>query len=519
MNKTYVSIDFGACNIKAAKKIANSINVQKIKLNKEQSGGVQIPNIICYRQQVDGSGIYTIVGQNAKEAPDQENVVSMIKPKLALPSWSKVIPVHNKSLTAWDICQDTFELIWSLIVGQSSTIEDYEVVLTVPVTFTERQKQKLLQVTNQVGIPVKNIITEPFAALLSQEEFLEKSNGEVVLTFDFGGSTLDLSLTRIFKENNGELVITELATAGLDYGGSSIDQAIFEMFQNKKYVNEFKSLLQGPKVETHRKDLMNLISFLKEDLYHDDEEATTSIYTIEGDVYEFELTRTDVSNLLTTSGIIDRITELLDRLIEDAGEANYGAIFDKSEITRVMPVGGTSQIKDFLEMLGEYFGEDVFDPSDFDPDDDIYMGVAIGAVRYGEIIDKNEQSVRISTCIPFSIGIENNGIFMPLIRRNESYGFITLFKSLDVFDLKVNGFRIPIYQSVTGDQVPLDQSDAVFMGDIILTKSLYNSHETILYKMQMLMDGLHMSFYRYTNDGINEFIEEQIILTGGLNRA
>lgn len=74
-----------------------------------------------------------------------------------------------------------------------------------------------------------------------EELFDENERDENVLIFDFGGSTLDLSLLHV--ESYDGICIEELASAGLSYGGIDIDAAIFSEILEKKYAGEIQDPL------------------------------------------------------------------------------------------------------------------------------------------------------------------------------------------------------------------------------------------------------------------------------------
>ena len=107
---------------------------------------------------------------------------------------------------------------------------DFNVHLGRPVLFEGHDSSKndlalsrLSEASRYAGINVLSFYPEPVAATLSylhEEEGLR--NGRV-LTLDFGGGTLDLSVVKF-----NDLTFDVLSTAGLPLGGDHIDQLIFE---------------------------------------------------------------------------------------------------------------------------------------------------------------------------------------------------------------------------------------------------------------------------------------------------
>ena len=122
--KNYIGIDFGACNIKAAK-ISATGKEQKIKLNKEQGSGDFIPNVILYDKPHDKIEIK--VGKGAKNSLDVENKVWQIKPKLAQKNWSKFIASLEREVDATEVLKDIFAWLWREITIKNAKNDEFEV--------------------------------------------------------------------------------------------------------------------------------------------------------------------------------------------------------------------------------------------------------------------------------------------------------------------------------------------------------------------------------------------------------
>ena len=79
----------------------------------------------------------------------------------------------------------------SLYMGQTIN----EAVITVPAYFNDAQRQATRDAGRIAGLEVKRIINEPTAASLAYG--LEKKNNELVIIFDLGGGTFDVSLLEV----------------------------------------------------------------------------------------------------------------------------------------------------------------------------------------------------------------------------------------------------------------------------------------------------------------------------------
>lgn len=501
--KSYIGIDFGACNIKAAK-ISATGRPQKIKLNKEQSGGNFIPNVILYDKVHDKIEIK--IGNLAKKSLDVENKVWQIKPKLAQKNWSQFIESLGRKVDALEVLKNIFEWIWREITIKISKDEDLEVAITAPVSFSEVQKSLIRQAAVEVGVPVKAVINEPFAAIFSAEEFDDE---QCILIFDFGGSTLDLSLCKIERLDD-ELNVTELAAAGLKFGGIDIDNAIFEQIFLAKYGEEIREIFADDTTGRFKVELMNLIERLKEEIFISEvEEHTETLADVRGDLHNFTLTHDEIISVLEKIGIKAKIISLLDELLDDAQ-------IDKSEVTQIKPFGGTSSVDYFRELLTDYFGDEIFDNDDFDSEE-IYMSVARGGAKY-LFMSGAESNIVIENVIPYSIGLLSRDKFYRLIKRNELSGFVTPFKPLFISELNENNWRVPVYQTFSNDfDLPADSDEIIFIGDVELNKKLYTTKDAILFKMQPSGTGqIYMSFFEQVPESDElKLIEKKIVKVGG----
>ena len=499
MAKSYVGIDFGASNIKAV--VYNGKKIRKIKLNKNQVAGEEIPNIIYYDKNNEVK-----VGYPAQREFDYKNKIMYIKRKLEQKSWSKYIENIGKDITAQEVATDIFKWLKKTISNTLSE-DDFKAVITMPVCFSEVQKNRIYKAATDAKINVEAIVTEPFAALFSLEELFDEAEDDeqVVLIFDFGGSTLDLSLLRVENDGDGEICVTELASGGMHYGGFDIDKDIYHGVFESKYAKEITEIKAVDDLSTTEDELIDLVRRLKEIIFGDEEDEADDIYhSRKGKAYTFELTKNEIISVFEKTKIKQRIIDLLDNLFETTDEV------EKEDITDIRLFGGTSKIDYFRELLDEYIDDtDVFDIEDCDVEE-IYTGIAAGAARYLYFKKEEEDTVEIHNIIPFNIGIEESGKFVKYINRNERYGFETLYRPLKVADLIKNNYMLNIYQTFYDlMETDIEADGIVFMGNVQLDKNLYTAQDAVLFKMKMAEDGrLSIRFFeqRFENS------ENEIVL-------
>ena len=70
-----------------------------------------------------------------------------------------------------------------------------QAVITVPAYFNDSQRQATKDAGKIAGIEVMRIINEPTASALAYG--LEKKDNEIILVFDLGGGTFDVSLLEL----------------------------------------------------------------------------------------------------------------------------------------------------------------------------------------------------------------------------------------------------------------------------------------------------------------------------------
>lgn len=101
-----------------------------------------------------------------------------------------------------------------------------EAVITVPAYFNDAQRQATKDAGQIAGLKVERIVNEPTAAALAYG--LEKGKeDELILVFDLGGGTFDVSLLEVGKDDDGFSTIQVRATSGDNHlGGDDWDQRI-----------------------------------------------------------------------------------------------------------------------------------------------------------------------------------------------------------------------------------------------------------------------------------------------------
>ena len=367
--------------------------------------------------------------------------------------------LHNPFYTtAFEIIRDIFECIQRFFSNKKS--QSVRAVLTVPVSFSEVQRNMIRRAAEESGLVVDTLISEPFAAIFSLKD-LPSYKDKLIMIFDFGGSTLDVSIAKLECSSDDELKIIELAAAGIRLGGLDIDRDIYE----KILLRDFKALFDNSSIKDaiNREDIyLNFTRELKELLFKTGEDAEAqelSEGTIKG-LEDVVLKYKDVDKLFSESDYKKKIFDMFDAIFEDL-EDNPSYPYQKEDIARIFPIGGTCKIPFFIDILEEYFGTETFNKEDFNFDDneflmkgltDRYLAVASGAARY--LNGKQDGSLpKSSNVIPYCIGYGEDGKFRRCLNRNMPFGYETRSMLLPLPFLKkkfLDDSVLPMFQQSNG---------------------------------------------------------------------
>ena len=274
-----------------------------------------------------------------------------------------------------------------------------EAVITVPAYFTDAQRQATKDAGKIAGLEVKRIINEPTAAALAYS--IDKEDDQKVMVYDLGGGTFDVSVIEM-----GDGVQEVLATAGNNkLGGDDFDKRIMDFI-----VATFKAEqgidLSGDKMAMQR--VKEVAEKAKIDLSG---MTTTDINLpfITADAtgpkhYEATLTRAKFNEL--TDDLVEATMGPVRQALSDSG-------LQKSEIHKVLMVGGSSRIPAVQEAVKNFIGKE---PSKgLNPDE----CVALGAAIQGGVLGGDVKGLLLLDVTPLSSGIETmGGVSTKVIDRN-----------------------------------------------------------------------------------------------------
>jgi molecular chaperone DnaK len=280
-----------------------------------------------------------------------------------------------------------------------------DAVITVPAYFNDAERQATKDAGEIAGLNVLRIINEPTAAALAYG--LDKGKeDELILVFDLGGGTFDVSLLEVGKDDDFSTIQVRATSGDNRLGGDDWDQRIVEHL-----IKKFKETT-GVDVSKDKIALQRL----KEAAEQAKKELSSSMSTSIQLPY-LSLTENGPANLdetLTraqfesmTEDLIARTKKPFEDVIKEAG-------VKVSDIAHVVLVGGSTRMPAVAELVKKLTGGQ--EPNKTVNPDEV---VAVGAALQAGVLRGERKDVLLIDVTPLSLGIETKGGMMTkLIERN-----------------------------------------------------------------------------------------------------
>ena len=355
-------------------------------------GSRTTPSVVAFTK--DGE---RLVGQLAKNQAVTNPEKTVISIKRHMGSDYKV-DIDGKKYTP----QEISAMILQKLKGDAEAYLGEKVndaVITVPAYFTDSQRQATKDAGQIAGLKVHRIINEPTAAALAYG--IDKEEEQKIVVYDLGGGTFDVSVIEI-----GDGVQEVLATAGNNHlGGDDFDQRVIDYLKGefKKSdgidLSNDKFAMQRLKDEAEKaKIALSNSTSVNVNIPYITADATGPKHL------NVTLTRAKFNEL--TADLVESTMGPLKQAISDSG-------LDKSEIDKILLVGGSTRIPAVQDAGKNFLGKEPF--KGINPDE----CVAIGASIQGGVLNKEVTGLLLLDVTPLSLGIETaGGVCTRMIERN-----------------------------------------------------------------------------------------------------
>jgi molecular chaperone DnaK len=362
-------------------------------------GARTTPSVVAFSKTGE-----VLVGEIAKRqaVTNVDRTITSVKRHMGT-DWT--IGIDDKKYTAQEIS--------ARILGKlKRDAEEYlgepvtDAVITVPAYFNDAQRQATKDAGQIAGLNVLRIINEPTAAALAYG--LDKGKeDELILVFDLGGGTFDVSLLEVGKDEDGFSTIQVRATSGDNHlGGDDWDARIVEHLI-KEVKNSSGVDLSKDKIALQR--LKEAAEQAKKEL----SSATSTTISMQylsmsenGPIHlDTRLTRAQFEQM--TADLLERTKAPFHAVIRDAG-------ISLSDIDHVVLVGGSTRMPAVADVVRELTGGK--EPNKGVNPDEV---VAVGAALQAGVIKGERKDVLLIDVTPLSLGIETKGgVMTKLIERN-----------------------------------------------------------------------------------------------------
>ncbi|MBC6413552.1 MAG: Fe-S protein assembly chaperone HscA [Chromatiales bacterium] len=288
------------------------------------------------------------------------------------------------------------DILKALMLRAEQTLGDTlaGVVITVPAYFDDAQRQATKDAAALANLKVYRLLNEPTAAAVAYglDRVAEK---ELILVYDLGGGTFDLS---ILKMERG--ILRVLATGGdTMLGGDDFDSLIAQHFMS-----------QAPtSVEPTSEAMRGLLSEARraKHILSEQPEYRGRVELADSQPWDVFLRRSELEVLLSPA--IEKTLHICKQVLNDAGVT-------AQQIHNIVLVGGSTRIPLVRNRIQQAIG--IAPLLGINPDQVVALGAAIQAsVLAGNA--QTDDKLLLLDVVPLSLGIETmGGLVERIIPRN-----------------------------------------------------------------------------------------------------
>ncbi len=356
------------------------------------------PSVVAFTKDSE-----TLVGETAKRqaVTNVDRTIASVKRHMGT-DWKTEI--DSKKYTPQEISARILQKLKrdaEQYLGEDVT----DAVITVPAYFNDAERQATKEAGEVAGLNVLRIINEPTAAALAYG--LDKGKeDELILVFDLGGGTFDVSLLEVGKDDDFSTIQVRATSGDNRLGGDDWDQRVVEHLIKKFKettgvdVSKDKIALQRLKeaAEQAKKELSSGMSASIQLPY---------LSLTENGPANLDETLTRAQFEQMTSDLLERTEKPFKDVIKEAG-------VKVADIAHVVLVGGSTRMPAVAALVKKLTGGK--EPNKSVNPDEV---VAVGAALQAGVLKGERKDVLLIDVTPLCLGIETKGgIMTKLIERN-----------------------------------------------------------------------------------------------------
>ncbi len=382
-----VGIDLGTTN-----SVISVLEGGEPKVIANAEGHRTTPSVVAFAKNGE-----VLVGDQAKRQAitNPDRTIRSVKRHMGT-DWS--VDIDGKAYNAQEISARILQKL-------KKDAEDYlgepitKAVITVPAYFGDAQRQATKEAGQIAGLEVERIVNEPTAASLAYG--LDKKSDELILVYDLGGGTFDVSVLEI-----GEGVFEVKSTAGdTNLGGDDWDEKVITWLVDQFKGDNGIDLSKDPMAMTRLKEAAEKAKIELSSVQSTEINLPFITANADGPIHLLTtLKRSEFERM--TADLVERTRAPFERAVKDAGVS-------VSDIDHIILVGGSTRIPAVQTLVQELGGKE---PNrGVNPDEVVALGAAIQAgVLTGDV-----SGILLLDVTPLTLGVETEGgVFTKMIERN-----------------------------------------------------------------------------------------------------
>jgi molecular chaperone DnaK len=356
------------------------------------------PSVVAFTK--DGE---VLVGETAKRqaVTNVDRTIASVKRHVGT-DWT--VKIDDKKYTPQEISARTLAKLKrdaEQYLGEEVT----DAVVTVPAYFNDAERQATKEAGEIAGLNVLRIINEPTAAALAYG--LDKGKeDELILVFDLGGGTFDVSLLEVGKDDDFSTIQVKSTSGDNRLGGDDWDSRVVD-YLIQRFKDSTGVDVSGDKIAKQR---------LKEAAEQAKKELSSQMSTSIQLPY-LSLTENGPANLdetLSRAKFEELTADLLARVSKPFNDVIKEAGVKLTDVAHVVLVGGSTRMPAVVELVKKLTGGK--EPNKGVNPDEV---VAVGAALQAGVLKGERKDVLLIDVTPLSLGIETKGGMMTkLIDRN-----------------------------------------------------------------------------------------------------